>query len=239
MINKDLKIEVITNPYPIWIIDNLFANDILNEIKNSWVSNDSDLWIGTRYNINGNKNILEQGMKNISNEIDWPLPISNVIKYFHSDKFTKKIEDITGVKNLISDKSMRWTGMRVMLDNSYQLIHSDARKHPDNGLRKELTCLFYLNDDYKKDRDEGCLEIWNDDMSERKHEIEPIDNRFVIFKNSDTSYHGVPKVKRERKALTFSILKDDTSIDRSFAEFVGRPEDEDEVDNIGKDRGNG
>ena len=87
--------------------------------------------------------------------------------------------------------------------------------------------------------DEGYFEAWGDDMDQCIHKIEPLNNRLVIFLNSDTSYHGVPNVKKERRALTFSILKDNISIDRSFAEFVGRPEDGDEVNVIGKNRGNG
>ena len=99
-----------------------------------------------------------------------PESISKVIKYFHSDEFTKEISKVTGVDELVTDESRKWSGMRVMLSDSYQLIHSDARSHPDrDGLRKELTCLMYFNEDYNKESDEGCLEIWNDDMTERVH----------------------------------------------------------------------
>ena len=119
--------------------------------------------------------------------------------------------------------------MRTMMPNSFQLIHSDARKSPESGMRKEITCLLYLNENYNKENDEGCLEIWSDDMLTRTHEIEPISNRFVAFLNSDTSYHGVPNVKAERRLITFSILTDNSSTDRFKALFVARPEDPVEV----------
>jgi len=146
------------------------------------------------------------------------------------------ISKIIGINNLVADKSRNWSGMRTMLPNSYQLIHSDARTHPKNGLRKELTCLFYLNEDYNRDRDEGCLEIWNSDMTERALEIEPLNNRFIIFLNSDTAYHGVPVVKSERRAITFSILKDGVSNGRTKALFVPRKEDSEEIKDIANKR---
>ena len=240
MINTNLNIKTIKNPFPIWIIDNFLEQNILNKIKQDWVDTNSDIWVGTRTYINGKPNVLEKGMKNINDIKDMPSSIANIIKKFHSDEFTKRIEKITKINNLVTDGSMRWTGMRLMLENSNQLIHSDARRHPENGLRKELTCLLYLNENYIKERDEGCLEVWNDQMTKRIHEIEPLDNRFVVFFNSDKSYHGVPNVKRLRKALTFCILKDEkTETSRSFAEFVARPEDSKEIDVIGKERAKG
>ena len=131
---------------------------------------------------------------------------------------------------------MRWSGLRVMEPNSYQLIHSDARQHPNNILTKELTCLFYLNENYEKESHEGCLEIWDDTMTKRTHEIEPLDNRLVIFVNSETSYHGVPKVLKDRKAITFSIMSKNKSSSRNKALFVARPTDSDEISNLGKER---
>jgi len=239
MLNPDLRVNEITNPYPIWIIDNLLDDAVIDQMKNEWFDNDSERWNTTRKMVSGKENILERKMLNISKQEEMPEMIASVCEFLHGEEFTSKIEDMTGVTGLIPDETMRWSGMRVMTEGSYQLIHSDAREHPENGLRKELTCLLYLNDDYDKDRDEGCLEIWNDDMTERVHELEPINNRLVIFLNSDTSYHGVPLVKKDRKAITFSILKNEESSGRKFAKFVSRPEDSDEVSILGSERGMG
>ena len=66
-------------------------------------------------------------------------------------------------------------------------------------------------------------------MSECMHKIAPRYNSAVIFLNSDTSYHGVPDVNFERRAFTFSILKDAEATKRSKALFVARPNDSEEV----------
>tara|TARA_B100000287_G_scaffold434850_1_gene500652 strand:- start:2995 stop:3711 length:717 start_codon:yes stop_codon:yes gene_type:complete len=228
--------QIIDKPYKIWIIDNFLQKDVIKSLNKNWVSQDSGLWGSSYDKVGGKKNILEDGMRWLNDYDLMPDEISSVIKHFHSDEFTAMITKITGVDNLVTDKSRNWSGMRTMLPNSYQLIHSDARTHPKNGLRKELTCLFYLNEDYNRERDEGCLEIWNDDMTEKVIEVEPINNRFMVFLNSNTAYHGVPLVKSERRAITFSILKDSNSDGRTKALFVPREEDSDEVKEVAKKR---
>lgn len=236
MINKDLKIKIIDFPYKIWVIDNFLENSIIDRIKQSWIQVPEINWHSGYGDVNGKKNILEQGMKAISKIELMPLYLQEVLKYFHGDEFTNEISRITGIENLIPDETMRWSGLRVMLPNSYQLIHSDARKHPNNPLTKELTCLLYINDNYSKDTHEGCLEIWDDTMSNKTHDIEPINNRMVIFVNSETSFHGVPKVLKDRKAITFSIMSRNKSSIRNKALFVARPEDSDDVKQIGIER---
>ena len=235
--NKEKQnINEISDPYPIWIIDNFFNESVLSKIKKEWPSLDSNLWHKGHAYINNKKNILEQGMRGISKIEDIPTFTSDVLKYIHSDDFTQRISDITGINDLITDESMRWSGLRTMVPGSFQAIHSDARKNPESGFRKELTCLVYLNDEYDENRDKGSFEVWNDDMTECVHKINPINNRLVIFLNTDKSYHGVPEVNFERRAILWSILKDAESEDRSKALFVSRPEDSDEISKLGKER---
>ena len=236
MVNKHLNIKLIKNPYKIWIVDDFLETNIVDNINKKWVPHDIGSWGSGYGEVGGEKNILEDGMRWLNDYDLMPEEISNVMIYFHSDEFTDNVGKITDIDNLITDKSRNWSGMRMMLPNSYQLIHSDARTHPKNGLRKELTCLFYLNKDYDRERDEGCLEIWNDDMTEKVHEIEPINNRFIIFLNSDVANHGVPLVKSERRSMTFSILKDASSDGRTKALFKARKEDDDKVNEVAKKR---
>lgn len=233
ILNSNLQIEKITNPYNIWVVDNFFKEEVLREIIREWPASEDETWHKGHTMVDGKSNILEQGMRGISKIEKMPSYISKIVDYFHSVEFTNILGKILNINNLVPDKAMRWSGMRTMLSGSFQLIHSDARKSPETGLRKEITCLVYFNENYNKDRDEGCLEIWNDDMTIRTHEIAPSLNRLVAFLNSDTSFHGVPIVKSERRAITFSILMEGETTRRSKALFVARPEDSEEVKNEG------
>jgi Rps23 Pro-64 3,4-dihydroxylase Tpa1-like proline 4-hydroxylase len=236
MISQNYKIDEISHPYKIWVIDNFLDEINLSRIKNSWLQIEDNKWHHGYKDLNGKENKLESGMKAISDINKMPLYLQKTLKYFHSDDFIEIISNILKIDNLLPDETMRWSGLRIMEPGSFQLIHSDARKHPNNNLTKELTCLFYLNEEYKKDSHEGCLEIWNDTMTERVHEIEPIDNRMVIFVNSEESFHGVPMVLKERKAITFSIMSLNDRSTRSKALFVPRPNDSNEILQLGKER---
>ena len=59
MINKNLNIKLIENPYKIWIIDNFLKQNIVEDINDNWVSQDTGLWGSSYSELDGNKNILE------------------------------------------------------------------------------------------------------------------------------------------------------------------------------------
>lgn len=225
----------IEDPYKIWVVDKFTSESILDSVLNKWLQDDDPRWFRGRDKIHGEDNVLERGMLSLSNMTLMPKKISSMMKMLHSREMTERISKMTGVKDLITDDSMRWSGMREMLTGGCQLIHSDARLNPKTKLVKHITALLYLNKDYTSD-DQGQLEVWNDEMTECVHRIEPIYNRLVLFVNSDTSYHGVPSVKTSRKMLTFSIMRHPTEVDtetRTYAKFVPRPCDSDAVARLG------
>lgn len=234
--NPHFRITKIDSPYEIWILDDFLLPEVTKKINEQWPSPEDPVWFRGIPEVNGKKNILEQGMLAISSLPKMPPFPASVLEYFHSEEFTKKISEITAIEGLVRDETFRWSGMRMMIADAFQLIHSDARINPLNGKRKEVTVLCYLNEDYKRDTNEGCLEIWNNEMTECVHRIEPLPNRMVIFKCTDTSYHGVPVVKKERRMMTFSILKDAPATERYKAMFVARPFDSEDVKALGRER---
>ncbi len=236
ILNTNLTIKKITNPYTIWTIDDFLKEEIIETISNNWLDPNNPDWNTAHPKVNGKKNILEQGMKGLSKLELMPKAIAEVIAHLHTKDFTDQIGKLLEMENLIADEAMRWSGMRTMIPGSFQLIHSDARKSPETGLRKELTVLVYTQPNYNSEKDTGHLEIWDDNMKECIHRIAPKYNSAIIFLNSDTSYHGVPDVNFERRAFTFSILKDAKSSNRTKAHFVARPNDSEEVRKQGLQR---
>ena len=233
IINKQYKLLELKKPYPVWIIDNFLNKETLDKIHKEWPDKDDSNWHGGHEMIDGEKNILEQGM--LSYDIkDTKGFMKEFLEFIHSEDFTNSVSEITGIKDLIGDDSMRWSGIRTMLPGSFQAIHSDARLNPETGLRKELTCLIYFND--WKRNDNGCFEVWNDDMTKCTNSFAPINNRMVIFLNTDKSYHGVPEVSAERKSITWSILKKGDVGKRSKALFVSRPQDDKKIGELGEKR---
>ena len=236
-INAEFTIKSYNNPYKIWIIDNFLNKETLKIIYKYWPKNEDNSWTSTRKKINGKENILEKGMLSISILENIPEEIRKIFLLLKGKQFISYIQKLLEIKELSPDPTMNWSGLRVMLPNSKQMIHSDARIHPVSKERKEATCLLYLNKNYKKFNDEGCLEIWCNDMKKCVHKIEPLENRLVLFLNSEKSYHGVPLVKSERKSITWSINSVNSSLsERSKALFVTRPNDDPEIGILGLER---
>lgn len=236
ILNPNKSLTTIVHPYPVWIIDNFLKPEVPRRINAEWPENADKRWFRGIETIAGKENMLEHGRLAISNYEDMPEFTSNIFRYFHSSEFTSFLGELTGVEGLIPDETFRWSGMRIMLPDSWQLIHSDARKNPLDGKKKELTVLLYLNEGYDRDRDEGCLELWDDDMTHCVESVPPLFNRLVVFRCTDTAYHGVPIVKGERRFLTFSVVSDFEGSERTRALFVRRPNDPDFIAEMGKHR---
>ena len=76
-----------------------------------------------------------------------------------------------------------------------------------------MNALLYLNSNWKPEYN-GCLELWNRDMQNCCHKIEPISNRLVIFRITDDALHGSPEKwlapdNYPRLSLAFYYYTDD------------------------------
>ena len=233
MINTDYTIKHYREPYNTWVIDSFLEPEVNELVLKDWPGHGSSIWHGGYEKVGDKENILETGMLAIDKREDIPSSSLLVLDNFHSESFKNSIEEITNIQNLIIDDTRRWAGVRAMLKDSKQMIHSDADVHPESGLKKKLTLIYYLNKDYNRERDEGCLEVWDDNVTEKIIEIEPINNRLLIFEDSSRSYHGVPLVKSERKSIISAFLKEEETTDRSKALFVSRPQDSKKISELG------
>lgn len=217
-------------PYQHIVIDNFFNTELLREVSKNFPTLEDERWFRFRKKIGGHENIFESGM----NAISKPDKMNNLSRSFlynvNSAEFCKILEDITGISGILPDPHWHYTGLRINTPNASQLIHSDALFHPHLKQRKIITCMIYLTEEWNEKQD-GCLELWSDDMTSCVHRVAPSFNRLVIFKNTETSFHGVPKNNHFRKAITMSYLTDEKSERRWRALFVKRPEDE-KLDNF-------
>ena len=241
-LNKEFNSE--GKPYRYVVIDNFLNGDIAHQLSGDYPNIEDSRWYKFRDKIGDIKNVLEQGMYGISNVEDMSKLWLNILLDLNSKEFCTVLEKITGVDGILPDTYNdigQWTGLRMMDKDSYQIIHSDARLHPHLKIEKKLTIVGYMNKSWNVE-DNGCLEIWNNDMTECFERVEPLFNRIVLFENTKTSYHGVPEVNNCRKSFSISYLRDtkDFKEIRPKALFVKRPYEKDEklIDKIAEARAN-
>jgi len=221
-LNKDYNSS--TKPYRYVVIDNFFEESLLNAVGNNFPAYENKDWFRFRANIGEYENIFESGMNAISKPGKMPPLCRSFLYNINSIEFCNVLEKITGIEGIQPDTHWHYTGLRINTTGAHQLIHSDSLFHPHLKKRKILTCMIYLTQDWKSE-DEGCLEIWSNDMKNCTKKVEPLFNRVVIFENTKTSFHGVTKNSHYRKAITMSYLLDEKQEKRWRALFVKRPQD--------------
>ena len=138
---------------------------------------------------------------------------------FNSQPFLGFLEELTGIKGLISDPHFLGGGFHETLRGGRLGIHADFNIHQKLRLRRRINVLVYLNHDWAPEWG-GELELWTKDMSTKAKSVAPLFNRCVIFDTDDTSWHGHPDpmecpTDRSRKSLALYYY---TASDAIFTE---------------------
>jgi Rps23 Pro-64 3,4-dihydroxylase Tpa1-like proline 4-hydroxylase len=155
---------------------------------------------------------------------------------FNSRPFIKVIENITGISGLIPDPYYLGAGFHEISNGGHLSVHADFNYHKPMNLERRINVLIYLNKDWQEEFG-GQLELWNNDMTEKRHSVVPSFNRCVIFNTTSNSMHGNPEVVRHpgdisRKsiALYYYTSTWDTTKKSHTTHFRARPETGDTTD---------
>ena len=112
-------------------------------------------------------------------------------EFMNSPEMLKWLEDLTGIKNLISDPNLEGGGLHVVKKNGYLNIHADFQSHIVNKTwSRKINLLLYFNNNWSENNN-GNLELWNNSLSEKVSYL-PKFNRAVIFFTGEKSFHGHP-----------------------------------------------
>jgi Rps23 Pro-64 3,4-dihydroxylase Tpa1-like proline 4-hydroxylase len=119
--------------------------------------------------------------------------IWRLIEQHLSSAFVAGLEQLTGIQNLIADKSLKGGGIHLLDKRGHLDMHVDFNRF--NNLYRRVNVLVYLNKDWNE-LDGGNLVLWD------KTKIIPTLGKRVIFTTSEDSWHGNPEpVKKPRKSI--------------------------------------
>ena len=171
-------------PFPHIVIDNLFPNEILEEVLEDFPRPDEIAW---RKFDNPTEKKLGYWHEN-------PLrPRLQLFLYeMNSAPLLQFLERLTGIEGLISDPYYGGAGPHQIERGGFLKVHVDFNWHPLLKLDRRLNLLVYLNKDWKEEYG-GHLELWNRDVSRCEQKVLPVYNRTVVFSTTDFSYHGHPE----------------------------------------------
>lgn len=213
------------SPFPHIVIDNLFDDDVLNELLA--VFPDPKLRHWHRFD-------AEQEIKLALDAEDViPIQIRLFLYFLNGSLFMSFLEHLTGISGLIPDPHWFGGGLHQIERGGKLAVHADFNRQDRLRLDRRLNLLIYLNKDWSPEFG-GDFELWNRDMTACVKKVAPLFNRMVIFSTTDFSYHGHPDElqcppDRSRKSLAlyyYSNGRPDEEIsERHSTLFRPRPEE--------------
>jgi Rps23 Pro-64 3,4-dihydroxylase Tpa1-like proline 4-hydroxylase len=200
-ISRDLLREQVrtASPFPNVIIDEFLHPDFAREVLRSWPSYEQAAKMGKEF-----RSINERRKVQVTDSSHFPQPLKELNEALASPAFIEDISWIFGIDDLLADPELdggglHQTGPRGRLDVHIDFNYMEARR-----LHRRLNILIYFNDGWAPEWG-GQLELWNRDVSQCVHSLDPIFNRCVIFETSEISYHGVTEVTCPQDAVRRSF----------------------------------
>ena len=133
-------------------------------------------------------------------------------KYINSERFLDAISKLTGIPDLIADKTLFGGGTHNNLSGQGLDVHIDFNIDERNMLHRRINLLIYLNKEWEEAWG-GAIELHSDPHNPTVDEAAsflPIFNRAVIFETNEYSWHGfgriaLPPDKQHLSRKSFSI----------------------------------
>src|SRR5580704_1283453 len=105
--------------------------------------------------------------------------------------FLAYLEKLTGIPNLIADRSYFGGGLHLIENGGYLEVHADFNHLKKYNLERRINLLLYLNKDWKEEY-AGELELWDRPTMTKRKAVAPLFNRAVIFSTVKEALHGHP-----------------------------------------------
>ena len=117
--------------------------------------------------------------------------VRNLFAELNSQAFLGFLEELTGMKGLISDPYFDGGGLHETKRGGHLGVHADFNIHDRLKVERKLNLLVYLNEDWNDDYG-GDLELWDKQMKGCVVRVKPVFGRAVIFNTALDSFHGHP-----------------------------------------------
>ncbi len=133
-------------------------------------------------------------------------------KYINSAPFLDAMSKLTGIRDLIADKTLFGGGTHNNLSGQGLDVHIDFNIDERNMLHRRINLLIYLNKEWEEAWG-GAIELHSDPYNATTDETAsflPLFNRAVIFETNEYSWHGfrriaLPPDKQHLSRKSFSI----------------------------------
>lgn len=168
-------------PYPHIAIDNFLPVEVLRRVVDEFPVREPGRFADAHSNLK-----TDYTMEKISSHY-----ITNLLTALNSSQFLAFLEELTGIKGLMSDPHFAGGGLHETARGGHLSIHADFNVHRTLGVRRRINLIVFLNEHWKEEYG-GHLELWERDMSACSQKILPVLGRAVLFNTESDSFHGHP-----------------------------------------------
>jgi hypothetical protein len=175
-------------PFPFFVIDGFLKDDFARAVLNAYPSYDEARRIGHEFEA-----LNEKFKVQITDSAQFPNAVKQLSDVLASAEFLKRVEHITGIPKLLADAELNGGGMHLTGPTGRLDVHVDFNVLHEK-LHRRLNILVYLNPVWEEAWG-GNIELWDREVKNCMHSMQPVFNRCVVFETSDISYHGVTPIK--------------------------------------------
>src|SRR4051794_14828551 len=169
-------------PFPHVVLDDLFPDQLLDEVAAEFPSADGDGW-----KLEGTAKQLKQQWRDANH---LPPVSASFVALLNAGPFVSFLERLTGIDGLIGDPHCYQGGLHQTAPGGFLKVHADNPLQPVLRLQRRVNVIVYLNRGWLPEWG-GELELWDAAMTACSARIEPRFNRTVIF-DAVGSNHGHP-----------------------------------------------
>jgi len=180
---KDLKNEYLNNTFfPHIVLDNFLEKNFAKKVEKEIIH------LSKKAKPYFSYNTRKFALSKIEEFGELTQKLAN---YLNSQDFINELENLTGIKNLISDPCLEGGGLHYTKKNGYLNIHADFQSHMINKTwARKINLLIYFNNGWTENNN-GNLDVWNSDLTKKASYL-PKFNRALIFRSTNKSWHGHP-----------------------------------------------
>lgn len=182
-------------PYPHIVIDDSFEPDLLARVYDDIPLPANPAW--TRWGGGRPEECNpENSKRGISDMSKLPPSVAAVLEGLISPPFIEDLRALTGVSELVTDRTLSGGGLHCSGRGAALRLHADPIRHPSPAdFDQAINLILYINPHWSVDY-EGELELWSRDCSTQVVSIAPLFNRMVVFQADRSTYHGHPRPNR-------------------------------------------
>ncbi len=160
----------------------------------------------------------------------WGPTLQTVVRALTGRRFLSFLEELTGIDDLLADRTMDGGGLHETPAGGHLNVHTDFTAHHSvPGWHRRVNVLLYLNAQWQPQWG-GDLELWSADMQPAVTTVAPIGNRMLVFTTDERSLHGHPEPLQcppdlGRRSLALYYFTSDHATTVQPTRYHARPND--------------